>query len=298
MEKHYLFANGLPFDKTLARNLDILRDRINLNKAVLFVIDGNVGEGKTTLGIHVADYLNGAYVYNHNTNKYTLDKSKLIDLKKQFSMGGTAFQENLQICIEGRLNSLLYDEAGDFNRRGSLTKFNQQLNRVFDTMRTFGIPIGIILPSASVLDKALFINGVLRMCINTYGRTKYYGRYRCYSLYRAMYVMDKMKKMVVPQQAYAKTIANFYGQFLDLTPERAFELAKICDEGKKNILSANVLENRGLIPLNKLSDKLGITKQYTNYLLRKTNLKEQSTFKKMRYFDNDVYLRLSGMIKK
>ena len=51
--------NELPFSEVLAWNLDTLDDRIfRMNKAALIVLDGGVGEGKTTLAVHCVDYIN------------------------------------------------------------------------------------------------------------------------------------------------------------------------------------------------------------------------------------------------
>ena len=53
-----LYKHGLPFSEKLAENVKDLIARIDLNKASLIVIDGGVGEGKTTLAVHIADYVN------------------------------------------------------------------------------------------------------------------------------------------------------------------------------------------------------------------------------------------------
>lgn len=293
----YFYKSGLPFDTTLALNLDDAKERLRIGKAVLIVIDGNVGEGKSTLGIHVGDYLNGAYVKNA-AGTYDLVPSKLMDLRRQYSMGGGQFQECLQMCIDSQLNALFYDEAGDFNKRGSLTAFNQQLNRIFETYRTFRIPVIIALPSISVLDRDLFIKGIVQGGLHAYDRSLNYGHYKGYSQFRLMYVMDKMKKLIVPQQAYNKTFSNFYGQFLDLTPDRAKLLAEICDEGKKKILTENILKNKGLVSLPELARRLNITRQYASYIVRKAGIKEDSILKRIRYFSPDSVARVAQQIKK
>jgi predicted DNA-binding protein YlxM (UPF0122 family) len=294
----YFYDSGLPFDRTLARNLDQMKERLRIGKAVLIPIDGNIGEGKSTLGVHISDYMNGAYIYDSVADHYNIDKSKLIDLRRQYSMGGQAFQECLQMCIDSQLGSLFYDEAGDFNKRGSLTAFNQQLNRVFETYRTFRIPVIIALPSASVLDKDLFIKGIPRLCMHVENRTLTSGQYKGYSLYKMMYVLDKMKKLIVPQQAYGKTYPLFYGHFLDLTPERSRELAKICDEGKRKILTENILKNKGLVSLPEMAKNLNITRQYASYIIRKINAKEDSVLKRIRYYSPDVVAQVSAHLHK
>lgn len=296
MTKYY-YKSGLPFDTTLANNLDDALQRLRIGKAVMIVIDGNVGEGKSTLGVHVADYLNGAYVKNAK-GTYDLIQDKLIDLRRQYSMGGGQFQECLQMCIDSQLRALFYDEAGDFNKRGSLTAFNQQLNRVFETYRTFRIPVILALPSVSVLDRDLFVKGIVQGGLHAYDRGMNYGHYKGYSQFRLMHVMDKMKKLIVPQQAYNKTYPNFYGQFLDLTPERAKILADICDEGKKKILTENILKNKGLVSLPELARRLQITRQYASYIIKKYAIKEDSILKRIRYYSPDNVARITALIKK
>lgn len=289
----YYYSYGLPFDQHLARiDLELVKERVRINKAALLVVDGGVGEGKTTFMIHLADYLNGAYQLQPDGN-YKIIPSKLINFDLNYSFGGNDFQTKLQICVEQKQLVIVYDEAGDFNKRGSLTGFNQQLNRIFETYRTFKIILILGLPCAKVLDNDLFIKGIVRCIIHLENRNEYYGDYRVFSLYNSMYLLEKLKKMVVPQMAYKYQRANARGHFLNLSPSRAQELARICDAGKKEILNTNVLKSRGLISLLDFAKKLNITKQYLNNVLQKAKVKEVSTYHRIRYFDSDAVATIS-----
>ena len=268
----YLYSNGLPFSSGLDKNLDALRDRIETNKASLLIIDGGVGEGKTTLAVHCAEYF---------------QKSKL-NFSEQLAMGGVQFQEKLEICHIKKHPVLIYDEAGDFNSRSALTKFNQRLNRIFETYRTFKILIILTLPNFSKLDNSLFDNKIPRLLLHVHGRTKKEGNYAGYSLYRMHYIKEKMRKYTVPSMAYGKTTPNFRGHFKDLTPERSRELDIFTTKGKENILSDNILKAQGLIYTKEISMKLQRTDRWVRNKLKELKIEPARIYKKKKYYHKEI----------
>jgi len=274
-QKHK-YDNGLPFSSLLDVNLNSLRDRIAAKKASLVIIDGGVGEGKTTLAVEVAEYFQGS----------------ALNLRHQYSMGGIQFQERLQICVDTNKLTVIYDEAGDFSRRGALTEFNKMLNRIFETYRGFKILVIIVLPNFGILDKQLFDNMIPRLLLHCYGRNQNYGNYSGYSLYRMFYLREKMKKLTVPPQAYTSVNPNFRGHFLDLTSERSAELEKVSLEGKAKVLSGNILQARGLMPTLQLCKSLHRSRPWVTEKLRKLGIKPDHIYKKQRYFDKGVLERL------
>ena len=274
--KKFKYDHGLPFQKGLDKNLDALRGRIEMNKASLMILGGAVGEGKTTLAVHCAEYYQG----------------KPIDFKKQIAYGGEQFQERLQMCIDDKLPVLIYDEAGDFNSRGALTNFNQQINRVFETFRTFRIFIILCLPNFAVLDSALFDKAIPRLLLYVHGRGQNYGSYKGYSLSRMYYLKERMKKITVPPQAYGQIGANFYGAFLDLEPARSKLLDEISSLEKADILNENILSNRGLMDYKKIAVTLGMSVQWVKAKTSKLGIKENLMFKTKKYFDPNVISKL------
>ena len=269
-----LYKHGLPFSQSLEPNLDDLIDRINKKKASLVVIDGGVGEGKTTLAIEVADNVQGRH----------------ISFKNQYAMGGLAFQEKLEICHALKLKVVIYDEAGDFSKRGSLTAFNKRLNRIFDTYRAYEILIIIILPCFNVLDNHLFDLKIPRLLLNCYGRTQKYGNYRAFSLYGMHYIKFRMKnpKLVIKEWAYNQVNPNFRGHYLDVSVKRSIQLDKISQEGKKAILSENILESKGLIPIKTIMSKLNRSNAWCRDKLKKSKLKHVRVYKKRKYYESSV----------
>ena len=274
-----LYKHGLPFSRPLDKSIADLKDRIKKKKASMIVIDGGVGEGKTTLAVEVAEAYQG----------------KPLDFKRQYAMGGDDFQEKLVICYDSKLDVLIYDEAGDFNTRGALTGFNQMLNRVFDTFRAFKILVILVLPNFAVLDNPLFDKRIPRMLIHCHNRSIRQGEFSVYSLYRMYYLKHKIKKYIVPAYAYTGTTPNYRGHFLDLSPNKSIELEKISIEGKKNIVNENILKNRGLMNYKDLARKLGKSVVWVRMQIKKKGIKESKIYKRSYYFDKGVYERLSNL---
>jgi hypothetical protein len=277
MTESNLYKHGLPFGKDLARNLDIQMQRVHSKKASLIIIDGGVGEGKTTLAVHVADYLNKGD----------------IDFKDQLALGGKDFMVKLRTCFTKKRIVIIYDEAGDFNRRGALTRFNALLNRVFETYRGFRIIVILVLPNSGVLDNDIFDKKIPRLLLNCWERGDKYGNYRAYSLYRMMYIRDKMKKLIVKPLAYAHTLPNFYGQFKDLTPERSKALDKISTAGKIQELKNSEVKIQGLVSYQDMSVKLACSISKVQMYLRELKVKPKKYIDKKAYYDEGIIDQLA-----
>jgi len=89
-ETKHLYKHGLPFSEKLAENIRDLIDRIKFNKASMIIVDGGVGEGKTTLMVEIADYVNSLYGFQEI-------KLELKD-HPQLALGGTSFLKQLRVC--------------------------------------------------------------------------------------------------------------------------------------------------------------------------------------------------------
>lgn len=265
-----------PFTGNLSESVSDLKKRVKMKKASMIIIDGSIGEGKTTLAEHVANEYQGFP----------------IDYKKQYAMGGEQFQEKLQICIDSGLDVLIYDEAGDFNKRSALTKFNAEINRIFETYRTYGILIIMALPSMDSLDNNLFEKGIPRLLLHCYNRNNNYGRYSAYSLYRMYYLRDNFKGSVVKPHAYKKTKPNYYGTFLNLPNERSLALEKISTDGKREILSLTILKNKGLLNYHEISRAVGRSLRWVKEKINEIDVQPEQVYKRAKYFDKSVLPQL------
>lgn len=285
MAKRFLYENELPFSSGLDENLKDLQKRIELNKASLMIIDGGVGEGKTTLAVECGDYYNGLYGLPP------------LDFKRQLARGGADFLQKLRVCFADGLPVCIYDESGDFNRRGALTAFNAMLNRTFETFRAFKVLVILVLPSFSVLDNDLFDKQIPRLLLHLDRRNENYGHYKGFSLYRMFYLKKKMEKFIVKPFAYSHVEPNFYGQFLDLTPARAKELDIISTKGKLSILKKAEIKIEGLVGYTEIAHKLGRSVIWCRIAINKLKIKPDRIIGMQRYFKDDIINILADLIE-
>lgn len=285
----YTYDHGLPFSEKLKENIVDLVHRIRNKKASLLIIDGGVGEGKTTLAVEIADLVNEG----EGIGKIRLE----INNHPQLALGGSEFLKQLRICYETNLPVIVYDEAGDFNKRGALSRFNAMLNRTFETFRGFRILVILCLPSFNVLDVDLMDKQIPRLLLSLSNRSNKYGKFRGYSLYRMMYIKEKMKKLVVKPFAYNLVEPNFYGQFLDLTPERAKQLDKISTKGKIDVLKKSEIKIEGLMGYNEVATKLSRSIPWVRMAVSRLKIKPTRIINKARYFNEDIVNRLSDFIE-
>lgn len=223
-----LYKCNLPFSLKLAENLEEVKKRTYLNRRRLpsmITIDGGSGLGKTTLAFLIASYLEG----------------KMID-PKQKGEGTERFLESVEYCIAHKRKVVIYDEAGDFERKATQTKANRAINRVFDVYRTYGIVVIICLPYLGKLDNGPFENQIPRLHLNVFQGNDNYSTFRAYSLVGMLWIRHNLKimerKYPIKARAYDRVDCNFYGRVK--RPPDWFQalIDKSSDAGKERELSA------------------------------------------------------------
>jgi len=268
------YGNGLKFDKTLASNLQASLTRIKNKKASLFYIDGGVGEGKTTLGVECAMFL-------------AKEQGQPFNIKEQVRQGGSDFLKGMDWCVANNRNVIVYDEAGDFNTRASLTFFNQSMNRVFETYRALGIVVILCLPSFADVDTSLMKKLISRYLIHCYNRNNNYGNYSVYSLWRMWYLKNKFKKLTVPTDAFKLVTPNFRGHFKDLDKVDSEALEVHSMKGKKDIIKKGMLAEKGLIDIKTIGRKTGYSVETIRRYINKNKLKGEKNGATL-YFHKEV----------
>jgi len=239
----------------------------------MLLIDGGVGEGKTTLAVQIADYIQG----------------EPIIFEEQLATGGDEFIEKLLLCKKNKHKVIIYDEAGDYTGRGAMTKFNQRLNRVFDVYRAFKVFVVLALPNVRALDRNLFDKKIPRMLINCYSRSKKKGRYRVYDIKRVAYLKYYGNKLVNPPEMYNKVFPNFRGYFYDLEPKRSKALNKYSITNKEDIVHTKVdLEKKGLITFKEIASQLSRSVDWVQRKIKKKKIKHKESYKRTKYFHNSV----------
>jgi Mor family transcriptional regulator len=269
--------NLLPFSKKLAENLDDLDDRVfRKNKASLIIVDGGVGEGKTTKCVHIMDYIN----YKHDFQEVDLGEKAC-----QLAMGGEDFTKKLVICFGRKLPTCTYDEAGDFHKRGSMTRLNALINRTFETYRAFKVLVIIALPSFHVLDQDIFDKEIPRLLIHLYGRTMNQGNGRCYSLNGMLKLRAKMEKLKhFKKHAYKLVEPNFFIHFKNLSDARSKALDILSTRGKIKGLKQAEIKFEGLVNYSELSKKVGRSEIWVKKVVNELKIHHVKVFEKRYYF--------------
>lgn len=269
-----LYKHNLPFSTGLDTNIKHLVTRVDNKKASMIIIDGGLGEGKTTLMIHVLDYIN------------SLKGLPPIDINgPQLALGGVDFLKKLRVCFDDKLPCIGYDEAGDFSRRGSLTNFNAMINRTFETFRAFKCVVVIALPNFYVLDQELIDKNIPRLLLHLKNRNERQGNYYGYSLYRIQLLKARMNKLNIKNFAYTTVWANFYGHFLDLDRERSTLLDKVSSKNKLDVLRKAEVRIEGLLTYNEMATKLFKSIDWCRKAVANLKLKPTRVINKVKYFD-------------
>ena len=296
LRKRVRYDHGLPFSLEMAKNLDSQLNRVTFErKASLILFDGGIGEGKTTLMVHCADYLMGAYEPAED-GTYIYNEEKVIKFKDQLAMGGADFSKKLKICHTKGLVVCVYDEAGDFSRRGALTRLNALINRIFETYRGFKIVVLLGLPNARSLDSSLLDKCIIRLSFHCHDRNVQYGNFKAYSLYRLHYIMHKMSKLVIKSKAYSFTYPNFRGHFLDLPPKRSRELDLFSTKGKLAMMEEGAIKFEGLVSYQDMAQKLNRSVVWVKKKITEYKIKEKKYYKRRKYFAGEVLDRLADEV--
>jgi len=269
-----LYSNGLPFSSGLDRNLNEIWDRVTLKKAALIVIDGASGEGKTTLAISVADYFN------------KINGLPPVDLYgNQVSMGGADFLDKSEKVAEDKLPCIIYDEAGDINKRGSLTRFNQLMLRHFETFRSLKHVVINVLPNFLVLDNLLFDLELPRMLLHLKDRTASYGNYAAYSLFKMNVIRFRAQKFHNKIYAFKSVSPNFRGHFLDISAERSLALDQISTKSKKQIRERAAMQMSGLLNYTDIAAKVYHSVVWVRKVVSELDIRHTKEIGRQKYFD-------------
>jgi hypothetical protein len=276
-KQRFLYDNGLPMGGYLPRVLDSLWARVKNRKSVLIIIDGGLGEGKTTIMLHILDYFN------------KINGLPEVELPGcQFAIGGKDFLNKMRECHEKKLPCIGYDEAGDFSRRAALSQFNQMLNRTFETFRAFNCVVVMTLPSFHVLDAELIDKNIPRLLIHLKKRGKTYGNYYGFSLYKIQLLKYYASKTKIKAFAFSRVWPNIYGHFLDLTPERSKKLDAISTASKLGILEAAETKLDGLVNLKDIAKKTNRSVIAIRNVIYKLKVKEEKIIKMTKYYHEEV----------
>lgn len=308
--RRVLYDHGLPFSLILAINIMDIILKIKQKKASILIIDGVAGQGKTTLGVHVLDF--ASRVFTMSIDELTwlcslkttelLEKlpaliKKLSDIPEveliedcpQIAMGGKDFQTKILKCFKQGLHVIVYDEAGDFSKKSTLTKFNYQLSRLWDTYRAFEILPIVILPQFNEMDESLFKKGIPELLVHCYGKTMDDGDFRGYDQDAMHYLKKWMKKGdYPPKHLYFKVWHNFIGHTLRLPPKREKQLDNISIKAKYEANKRQAIALSGYVSYEDIARNCHRSVSWVRKQAKEMKLKHRDTLDKRKYFDKNV----------
>jgi len=224
--KRYLYEHGLPFPQDLKEEVlkPLIRD-LNREPSII-VVDGTAGTGKTSFGVLLADCVNE--MNGHPPIDLTPDGNT------QLGHGGLDLTERSEKASEAGFGVFIFDEA-DFEKKGTLTKYNRNLHKFFREYRSIRILVIIINQSVSWLDNDLHDGGLIKGLIHLHDPTDNYTKYAVFDLENFSYLLDRMDRLGRHKKRKAYSIVHGYkrGQFLDLPPQRREQLRHLSDSFKK-----------------------------------------------------------------
>lgn len=282
-----VYKNGELFTEKLEENLKLQYARVHKHrKASLIIVDGGVGEGKTTLGVEMLDYF----------NKLAGLPPASLEIKDhpQIGIGGKEFMQNLRLCYSRKLPAVLYDEGGDFNRKGAISRFNQMIMRIFETFRGFKIIVILCLPNFAVLENDLYDAKIPRMLVHCQGRGDSHGTFKVYSLRLIgwlRYWYEKLPKGS-KHKSFARVSPNFWGHFHDLPRDRSAALDRLSTKGKIEVLTETEIKAEGLVSYQDLARKLNRSVSWVRQACLNNKIKHKKVIKRVKYFGPSVLDRL------
>jgi len=273
-----LYSNGLPYTDGVTDNIESGIKRVDNRTATVWVIDGGLGQGKTTMATHLVDY--------HNKIKGLPP----MDIRgPQYAMGGLEFEEKIEVCFEQKLPCIVYDESADYNRKGAMTKFNSMLNRIFQTVRGYNCVIIMVLPCFVVLDSDLYTNDIVQGLFHLYGKKQgCYGNFKLYDQHSMMYMKRVVQKTRDPKAVYNFTIPNLVGHFKDLEKERSDLLDTVGMDKKRKIKNQARIDYEGLLSYDTLAKKLFRSVDRIRKIINLLKIQPIRTIKRVKYFSSDT----------
>ena len=266
----------------LKDNIKDQRDRVEGKKGSIIVISGQTGEGKTTLGVQIAE----EYI------------QKNIDFETQLAMGGNDFLEKRDSCLDTKAGVLIYDEAGDLIAKRSMSKFNVDMVRDFELQRVFKLFVILCLPSFRSLESSFYTErGLVRAVCQVQNRNDkrgeflWYGRRKIGHMIKIMSNKNKCPDLIDdlfnPNSRYYVE-PDTEGLFYDLPPERSAELEKYSLGGKAKILTERNLKENGYLNYKDISQKTGYDVGSIRNTISKQGIEPYSKVGRVAYFSPDV----------
>lgn len=218
---NYLYDHGLPFSESL--KTDVLLPIATLPRGIgLILIGGRPSGGKTTLAVHIADSIEGRPI--------SLDPKD----HPQLTLGYKDLISNALKCYKRKHKVMIYDEAGDFSKKATMTKANRTVQQFFERCRALKLHLILVCPNPLELDNSLFkIPGLIQGLIfieSTTATNSSFGVWDTEGIGWLKYYATKWP--FHPHMPYRLAHPYMRGHFLNLPPKREEALRILSTDDK------------------------------------------------------------------
>jgi hypothetical protein len=293
----HLYTNGYPWlagtepetnDDMLTTNLNDIYDRVHKNnKASVIVVDGFVGEGKTTIAYALCHWL--------ETKSFKCD---WIEPEETIFMG---MKEILPAVEKYKLKkkALVYDEAGDYSKSQSMSKEGKQMDRFFQTFRAYKIVLIMTAPCFYHISNKLYDSAIARFLVHCHDRVEGVGgEFKVYD----MRTMDFMryyaeKHSATKNDCYRYFKPAFHGKWKELPDKIAKKISKRGIKGKAQINTEAAIKMNGWVSYNDLVKEFGKSQKHIRDKLNDRGIKPTNIKKKVKYFNKEDYNIIKKVFK-
>jgi len=285
------FSNGEPYypSAPIHRLTEKFNIRKSMRKPNLILIDGVSSSGKTTLGVHLMDAINKS----NGFPPVDLSKDTL-----QIGTGTHDFISKLTKCADAGYPCIMFDEAGEYNKRGWNSMLNRVMDSILDTFRAYNIIIVMILHDFSELPKHVWTTRIVNLLIHLKERKSCYGRAYFYKQKRMYWVIKFKKDSVFPEDAYNKEHFNVKILFRNLSQERSDQLNVLSTAHKRNKLQNSEVKLKGLITYEEIHEKTGRSISWIKTQVSKLKINPEHMYKKKKYYNPNIVDRMNYMVKR
>lgn len=254
-------------------------------------IDGWQLSGKTTLAVQGIDYV------NKKRGKPEMDLTQTDNV--QYALGGEDFLRKLPKASAQGYRIVVYDEGGDYSRKGAMTRFNKTMEKAIDVMRVHKCIIIFVchyfpkqVPS-EMMDKGLvscLLHCVSRKPNQSYTEVKVYEREST-----AYMVNHWIKFVKVPGHIYRMT-PNFKFEFHNLSEERSKLLAMLGKAKKKELWDLTEISLGGLMTQQDLASNLRVSVSWVKKKIKECEEEAEKVYKNKKYYNNKTLEALRRLV--
>lgn len=280
----FLYDNGYSYTDPLPEWIERAGSLVREKKASIILVDGELGNGKSTLAVNMARQLDPGF-------KATEESYRL-----RYTMGGRQFRDGFIRAFEGGAKVIVFDESGaDYTSRGALSALNSQLNRVFQMSRQFGLVIFLVLPNIVLLDRQLFRIGAHRFTVHVHSsKANKYNSFRVFGREETIFLHNRLQDELNPRRAYfsPSILSNYDGNALPAPPAHQALIDKIGLEYKVENIKA-LSAGTGLT-LDEVSHKLDVSRITLNSYMNRLGIKsfKNPDDRRVMMLSKDDYKRL------